>query len=65
MFNFFKKMNPFRKEQTKVMREALLTAECSFDLMLEYLESGKNREQVKKVLLSCREQCQKAREYKQ
>lgn len=65
MFNFFKKNNPFKKEQLKVMREALLTAECSLDLMLEYLESGKNKEQVKKVLLSCREQCQKAREYKQ
>jgi len=65
MFNFLRKVNPFKKEQTKVMREALLTAECSLDLMLEYLESGKNKNQVKKVLLSCKEQCQQAREYKE
>jgi len=64
MFEIFKK-NPFKKEQTKVMREALLTCECSLDLMLEYLETGKNKTQVKKVLLSCKEQCKKAREYKE
>ena len=65
MFNFFKKNNPFKKEQLKVMREALLTAECSIDLALEYLENGKNKDHIKKVLLSCKTQCTSAREYKE
>ena len=64
MFEFLKK-NPFKKEQTKVMREALLTAECSIELALEYLETGKNKKHVEKVLLSCIKECKKAREYKE
>ena len=59
-----KKKNPFRKEQKKVMTEALKTAISTLDMLDEFLSHPiRKKEFLVKTLKELRDTCQKAVDY--